>query len=155
MSDSLLPHESQHARPPCPSPTPRVYSNWCLLSRWCHPAISSSVFPVSSRLQSFPASGAFPVSLLLASAGQSIGSSASAPVLPVNVQGWLPLGLTALISLLSKGLARVFSSTTVWKQSIFWHSVFFMVQFSHPYMTTGKTMTLLKQTFVHKVMSAF
>ena len=115
MSDSLQCHESQHARPPCPSPTPRVYSDSCPSSQWCHPAISSSVVPFSSCPQSFPASGCFPMSQLFASGGQRIGVSASASVLPRNIQGWFPLGWTGLISLQSKGLSRVFSSTTIWK----------------------------------------
>ena len=117
MSDSLWPHRLQHARPPCPSPTPGVYPNSCSLSRWCHPAISSSVVPFSSCLQSFPASGSFSMSLLFVSGGQSIGASASA--LPMNFQSWFPLGLTGLISLLSKGLSRVFFSVTVQKHQLF------------------------------------
>ena len=119
VSDSLLPHELQHARPPCPSPTPRAYSNSCPMSWWCHPTISSSVIPFSSRLQCFPASGSFPMSRLFESGGQSIGTSASASVLPMNIQGWFPLGLTGLIFLLSKWLSRVFSSTTVWRHQFF------------------------------------
>ena len=106
MSDSLQSHELQHARLPCPSPTPRACSNSCPLSWWCHPTISSSVIPFSSCLQSFPASGSFPMSRFFTSGGQSIGTSA--PVLPMNVQDWFPLGLTGLISLQSKGLSRVF-----------------------------------------------
>ena len=94
MSDSLWPHGLQHARPPCPSPTPRVYSNSCPLNRWCHPTISSSVVPFSTCLQSFPASGSFPVSQFFTSGGQSIGASVSASVLPMNIQDWFPLGLT-------------------------------------------------------------
>ena len=101
-SDSLQPHEPQHARPPCPSPTPRVDWNSCPLSRWCHPTISSSVVPFSSCPQSFPASGSFPMSQLFTSGGQSIGVSASASVLPMNIQDWFPLGWTGWISLLSK-----------------------------------------------------
>ena len=97
MSDSLQPHALQHARPPCPSPTPGVYSNSSPLSRWCHPTISSSVVPFSSCLQSFPASGSFPMSQFFASVGQSIGASPSASVLPMNIQVWFPLGLTDLI----------------------------------------------------------
>ena len=112
VSDSLQPHESQHARPPCPSPTPRVYSKSGPLSRWCHPTSSSSVVPFSSRLQSFPASGSFPMSQFFASGAKV---SASASVLPMNIQDWFPLGLTGWISLLSKGLSRVFSTTTVQK----------------------------------------
>ena len=111
MSDSLWRHESQHARPPCPSPTPGVHANSCPSSQWCHPTISSSIIPFSSCLQSFPASGSFPMIQFFASGGQSIGASAS--VLPMNIQCWFPLGLTGLISLQSKGLSRVFSSTTV------------------------------------------
>ena len=116
MSDSLQPHGLQHARPPCPSPAPRVYSNLCPLSRWCHPTISSSVIPFSSRLQSFPASGSFQMSQFFASGGQSIGVSASTSVLPVNIQGWFPLGWTGWISLQSKGL---FSNTRCWRQVFF------------------------------------
>ena len=113
VSDFLRPHELQHARPPCPSPTPRVYSNSCPSSQWCHPAISSSVVPFSSCPQSRPASGSFPMSQLFTWGGQSIGVSASATVLPVNTQDWSPLGWTGWISLQSKGLSRVFSNTTV------------------------------------------
>ena len=113
VSNSLRPHESQHSRPPCPLPTPRIYSNSCPSSRWCHPAISSSVIPFSSCPQSLPASGSFPMSQLFSSGGQSIGISASASVLPMNTQDWSPLGWTGWISLLSKGLSRVFSNTTV------------------------------------------
>ena len=115
MSNSLWPHELQHTRPPCPSPTPGVHPNLCPLSWWCHPSISSSVFPFSSCPQSFPASGSFPVSQLVASGGQNIGVSASASVLPMNTQDWSPLGWTGWISLHSKGLSRVFSNTTVQK----------------------------------------
>ena len=113
VSDSLWHCESQHARPPCPSPTPRVYSNSFSSSQWCHPAISSSVVPFSSWPQSLPVSGSFPMSQLFASGGQSIGVSASASVLPINTQDWSPLGWTGWISLQSKGLSRVFSTTTV------------------------------------------
>ena len=102
------------SRLPCPSPSPRACLNSSPLSQWCHPTISSSVIPFSSCLKSFPASGSFPVSQLFTPGGQSIGASASASVLPVNIQGWFPLGLTGLISLMSKGLSRVFSSITVW-----------------------------------------
>ena len=111
MSDSLWPHESLHARPPCPSPTPGVYSNSCPSSQWCHPAISSSVVQFSSCPQSLPASGSFPKSQLFAWGGQSIGVSASASVLPMNTQDWSPLGWTGWISLQSKGLSRVLSNT--------------------------------------------
>ena len=113
ISDSLWPHGLQHARLPCPSPIPRACSNSCPSSQWCHPAISSSIIPFSSHLQYFPASGSFPTSQLFASGGHSIAASAS--VLPMNIQGWLPLGLTGLISLQSKGLSRVFSNTTAWE----------------------------------------
>ena len=115
VSNSLWLNGQQHARPPCLSPTPRVYSNSCPSSRWCHPTISSSVDPFSSHLQSFPASGPFPMSQFFTSGGQSIGASASASVLPMNIQDWSPLGWTGWISLQSKGLSRVFSNTTVQK----------------------------------------
>ena len=108
VSNSLWPHELQHARLPCSSPSSSAYSNSCPLSWWCHPRISSSVVPFSSCPESFPASGSFPVSWLFASGGQSIRTSASASILPVNIQGWFPLGLTVLISLLSKGLRSFF-----------------------------------------------
>jgi len=119
VSNSLWPHESQHARPPCPSPTPRVYPNLCPLSWWSHPAISSSVIPFSSCPQSHPASGSFPMSQLFSSGGQSSGVSASASVLPKNTQNWSPLGWTGWISLQSKGLSRVFSNTRVQKHQFF------------------------------------
>ena len=115
----LRPRELQHARPPCPSPTPRAYSNSCLLSWWCHPTISSSVVPFSFCPQSFPASGSFPVSQLFASGGQSFGVSASESDLPMNTQDWSPLGWTGWISLQSKRLSRVFSNTTVQKHQFF------------------------------------
>ena len=113
MSDSLGHHKPQHTRLPCTSPTPGACSNSCPSSWWCHPAISSSDVPFSSCLQSCPASGSFPLSQFFTSAGQSIGASASASGLPVNIQDWLPLGLTGLVCLQSKGLSRVLSSTTV------------------------------------------
>ena len=119
VSDTLWPHELQHARPPCPSPTPRIYPNSCPLSRWCHPTISSSVVPFFSCLQSFPASGSFLMSQFFTSSGQSIRVLASASVLPMNIQDWCPLGWTGWISLLSKGLSRVFSNTTVQKHQFF------------------------------------
>ena len=119
MSNSLWPHESQHTRPPCPSPTPRVYSNSCPLSWWCHLAISSSVVPFSSCPQSLPASGSFPMSQLFAWGDQSAGVSASASVLSMNSKDWSPLGWTGWISLQSKGLSRVFSNTTVQKHQFF------------------------------------
>ena len=119
VSDSLQPHELQHDRPPCPSPTPRVHSNSCPSSQWCHPAISSSVAPFSSCPQSLPASGSFLMSQLFAWGGQSTGVSASASVLPENTQDWSPLEWTDWISLQSKGLSRVFSNTTVQKHQFF------------------------------------
>ena len=108
---SLQPHGLQHTRLPCPSPTPRPYSNSCPSSQWCHPTISSSVGPFSSCLQSFPASGSFPMSQFFTSGGQNIGVSASASVFPMNIQDWFPLGWTGLISLQSMGVSRVFSNT--------------------------------------------
>ena len=111
--------KSQHARPPCPSPTPRVYSNSCPSSWWCHPSISSSVIPFSSCPQSIPASGSFPMSQLFTWGGQSTGVSASASVLPMNTQDWSPSGWTGWVSMQSKGLSRVFSSTTVQKHQFF------------------------------------
>ena len=119
MSDCLWPHGLQHARPPCPSPTPGVHSNSSPLSRWCQPTISSSVVPFSSCLQSFTVSGYFPMSHLFASGGQSIGVSASASVLPMDIQNCFPLGWTGWICLQSKGLSRVFSNTTVQNHPFF------------------------------------
>ena len=147
VSDSLWPHELQHARPPCPSQTPRVHSDSRPSSQWCHPAISSSVIPFSSCPQSLPVSESFPMSQLFACGGQSTGVSAVASFLPKTSQGWSPLEWTGWISLQSKGLSRVFSNTTVQKHQ------FFTVQLSHPYMTTRKTIALTRQTFVGKVMS--
>ena len=149
---TLQPHGLQHTKLPCPSPTPRVCSNSCPSSQWCHPAISSSIVPFSSCLQSIPASESFPMSQFFASGGQSIGASAS--VLPVNIQDWFPLGLTGWISLQSKGLSRVFSSTTVQKHQFFGAQLSLWSN-SHPYMTTGKTIALNRWTFIGKVMSAF
>ena len=119
MSDSLWPHGLQHTRLPCPSPSPRVCPSSCSLSQWCHPTISSSATLFSFCLQSFPASGSFPVTQLFTSGGQSIRASASVSVLQMIIQSWIFLGLTGLISLLSKGLSRVFSSTTVQMHQIF------------------------------------
>ena len=152
MSDSLWPHELWHARPPCPSPTPGVYPNSCPSSRWCHPAVSSSVIPFSSCPQSLPPSESFSLSQLFAWGGQSIGVSASASVLPMTTQDWSPLGWTGWISLQSKGL-KSFLQHHSSKASIVQRSAFFTVQLSHPYMTTGKTIALTRQTFVGKVMS--
>ena len=151
MSNSLEPRWLQHTRPFHPSPIPGACSNSCPLSWWSHPTISSSVVPFSSCLHSFPASGSFPVSLFqfFASDGQSIGVSASASVLPMNSQDWFHLGLTGWISLQSKGpssLLQHYSS----KASILWCSAFFIVQLSHPYMTTGKTIALTRQTLSAK-----
>ena len=119
VSDSLWPHESQHARPPCPSPTSGVHSDSCPSSQWCHPAISPSVIPYSSCPQSLPSSESFPMSQLFAWGGQSTGVSVLASVLPKNTSDWSPLGWTGWISLQSKGLARVFSNTTVQKHQFF------------------------------------
>ena len=119
VSDSLQPYGLQHVRPPCPSPAPRFHSNLCVLSWWCNPTISSSVVPFSSHPQSFPASGSFPMNQFFILGGLSIGISASTSVLPMNIQDWFPLGLTGLIFVLSKGLSRVFSNTTVQKHLFF------------------------------------
>ena len=118
-SDSVWPHGLQHARPPCPSPTPGAYSNSCPLSRWCHPTISTSVIPFSSHLQSSPASGSFQMSQFFASSDQRIGASALTSGLPMNIQNCFPLGETGWISLQCKGLSRVFSNTTVQKHKFF------------------------------------
>ena len=153
VSDSLQHHGLQHARLLCPPPSPRACSNSCPSSKWCHPTISSSVIPFSSCPQSFPASGSFPVSQFFASGLQSIGASASASVLPMNIQGWFPLGFTCWISLQSMGLSSIFSNTTVQKHQFFGTQLSLMVQLSHPYMTTGKTIALTRWTFVGKVTS--
>ena len=152
MSKSLKPHGLQHTRLLCPSQSPEVCSDSHPLSQRCPPTISSSVIPFSSCPQSFPASASFPVSRLFASCGQSIGVSASASVLPMNIQDWFSLGLTGLISLQSKRLSRVFFNTTGQK-SINSSALSFIVQLSHPYMTTGKTTVLTRQIFVSKLMS--
>ena len=135
VSDSLWPHGPQHSRLPCPSPTPRAYSDSCPFSWWCHPTISSSVVPFSSCFQSFPVSGSFPMSQFSAWGGQSIGVSALESVLLTNIQDWFPLGWTGWISLQGtlKSLLQHHSS----KVTILQHSAFFIVQLSHPYMTTG------------------
>ena len=150
---SLRPNEPQHVRPPCPSPTPGVYPNPCPLSWWCHPTISSSVVPFSSCPQSSPASGSFQMSQLFTSGGQSIGASASASVLPMNTQEWYALGWTGWISLLSMGLSKSLLQHHSSKASILQCSAFFIVQLSHLYTTTGKTIALTRQTFVGKVTS--
>ena len=152
MSNSLRPHELQHARPPCPSPTPGVHPNPCPLSQWCHATISSSVIPFSSCLQIFPASRSLPMSQFFTSGGQSIGVSASASVLPMNSQVWFPLGWTGWISFQSKWLSRVFSNTTVQKWQFF-STQLSLWSNSHPYMTTGKTIALTRQNFAGKIIS--
>ena len=128
-SDPLWPHGLQHTKLPCPSPTPGACSNSCSSSQWCHPIISFSVVPFSSCLQSFPASGSFPMSQFCASGGQNTGASASASVLPMNIQDWFPLGLTGLISLQSKGVSRVFSNTPVQKHQFFGALSFVLLSF--------------------------
>ena len=132
VSDSLWPHRLQHARLPCPSPPPRVCSNSCPLSRWCHPIISSFVIPFSSCLHSFPASGSFPVSWFFTSGGQSIGASATASVLSVNIHSGFPLGLTSLISFLSKGCSSLLQDHSS-NVSILRHSALFIGQLTHIY----------------------
>ena len=153
LSDSLRRHEPQHARPPCPSPTPGVHPNPCPLSQWCHPTISSSVFPFSSCPQSFLASGSFPMSQLFTSGGQSIGVSASTTVFPMNTQDWFPLGWTMLDLLAVQGTLMSLLQHHSSKASILQRSAFFIIQLSHPYMTTGRTIALTRWTFVGKVMS--
>ena len=149
VSNSAWPHGLQHAaRPPCPSPTPGVYSNSCLSSWWCHPAISSSVVPFSSHLQSFPASRSFPMSQLFASGGQSIGVSALASVLPMNTQDWsISFRMDWLDLLAVQGTLKSLLQHHSSKLTILWCSAFFIVQLSHPYMTTGKTTALTRWTF--------
>ena len=154
MSDYLQPHEPQHAWPLCPSPTPGVNSNSCPLRWWCHPTISSSVVPFSSCPQSFPTSGSFQMSQLFTLGGQSTGVSASASVLPMNIQDWSVLGWTGWISLQSKGLSSLLQHDSS-KASVLWCSALFIVQISHPYMTIGKTIALTRWTFCGKAMSLF
>ena len=137
VSDSLRPHEPQHTRPPCPSPTPGVYPNSCPLSQWCHPTISSSVIPFSSHLQSFPATGSFPVSQLFASGGQSIGSF-SFNISPTKHPGLISFRMDWLDLLVVQGALKSLLQHHSSKASIIWRSAFFTVQLSHPYMTTGK-----------------
>ena len=153
VSDSLRPHELQHARPPCPSQTPRVYSNSCPLSRWCHPAIPSSVIPFCSSPQSLPASGSFPMSQLFAWGSQSTGVSALASVLPMNTQDWSHLGWTGLGSPCSPRDSQESFPTPLFKSINFSVLSFLHSPLSHPYMTTGKTIALTRWTFVGKVMS--
>ena len=152
MSDCLWPHGLQHARLPCPSSTPRAYSNSCPSSQWCHPTISSSVVPFSSFLQFFSASGSFPKSQFFVSGGQSIGISALVSVLPMIIQDWFPLGWTGWIFLQSRVLKSLLQHHNS-KASVLWDSAFFIVQLLHPYITTGKTIALTRRTFVSKVMS--
>ena len=152
VSDSLGPRGLQHARPPCPSPSPGVCPSSCLLHQWCHPAISSSD-SLFFCPESLPASETFPTSCLFISDDQNTGTSASTSVLSVNIQGWSPLRLTGLISFLSKGLFRSFPYHHYLKVSILWHSAFFTVQLSQPYLTTGKTIVLTMWTFVGRVIS--
>ena len=153
MCDSLWPHGLQHSRLPCPSPTPGACPNSCPLSQWCHPTSSSSVVPLSSHLQSFPASGSFLMSQFFASGGQSIGVSASASVLPINIQDWFPLGRTGWISLLSNALSRVFSNTTVQKHQFFVAQLYLSHNSHIHTWSLEKTMALIRRTFVSKVMS--
>ena len=152
LSDCLWPHGLRHTRPPCPSPTPTVYSNLCPLCRWCHLTISSSVVPFSYCLQSFLASGSFQMSQFFTSDGQSIGVSASSSFPLMNIQDSFPLPWTGWISLLSKGLKSLLQHHSS-KASILWCSAFFIVQLSHTYMTIGKTIALTRWTLVGKVMS--
>ena len=146
MSNSLWPHGLHHPRPPCPSPTPGGYSNSCPLSRWCHPTISSSVVPFSSHLQSFSATGSYQMSQLFISGGQNIGFSASASLLPMNIQDWSPLQWTGWISFAVQGILKSLLQHHSSKASILQCSAFFMVQLSHPYMTIGKTIALTTTT---------
>ena len=152
MSDSLPPPGLQHTRPSCPSPTPRACTNSCPSDWWCHPTISSPVAPFSSCLQSFPASGSFPMSQLFTSCGQSIGVSAYTSVFPMNIQDWFPLGCTEWISLQSKGLKSLPQHHSS-KASVLQCSAFFIVQLSHPHMTTRNIIALTRQTSVGKVKS--
>ena len=147
VSDSLRPHEPQHARPPCPSPTPGVHPNSCPLSRWCHPTISASVIPFSSCPQSFPASGSFLVSQFFASGCLSIGVSASASVLPMSIQDWFPFRMDWLDLLAVQGTLKSLLQHHSSEASILQYSASFIVQLSHPYMTTGKTIALTRWTF--------
>ena len=157
MCNSLQPHGLLHARPPCTLPTPGIYSNSCPLSWWCYPTISSSVIPFSSCLQSFPASGSFPMSQFFAYIGayigQSIGASVSASVLPMNIQDWFPLGWTGWIFLQSMGLSRVFSNTTVQRHQFFGAQLSLSSNSHNHTWLLGKTIPLTRWTFVGKVIS--
>ena len=155
MSDSLWPHEPQHARLPCPSPTPGVYPNLCPLSWWCHPTISTSVIPFSSWPQYFPASGSFPMSQLFASGGQSIGVSASASILPMKISGLISFRKDWLDLLAVQRTLKSLLQHHNLKASILQHSAFYMVQLSQLYMTDRKTVALTMWTFVSKLMSLF
>ena len=152
VSDSLWPHGLQHTRPPCPSPNRGAYSNSCAFSQWRHPTISSSVIPFFSCLQSFPASGSFQMSQLFTTCRQRIGVLALTSVLPMNIQDWFPLGWMGWIAALQGTLKSLLQHNGS-KVSILWCSTFFIVQLSHPYMTTGETIALTRQTFVGKVIS--
>ena len=151
MSDSLLPHGLQYTRVPCTSWNSWSLLNSCPLSRWCLSTFLFSVIPFC--LQSSSAPGSFPMSQFFASGGQSIGASASASVLPMNIQDWFPVGLTGLISLQSKGLSIILFNTTVQKHQFFGAQLFFIVQLSYPYMIIGKNIALTRWTFVSKIMS--
>ena len=153
MSNYFWPQELQHSRPPCPSPTPRVYPNSYPLSQWCHPTITSSVFPFYSCPQSFPASGSFPMSQLFPSGGQSIGVSTSTSVPPMNTQDWSSFRMDWLDLLAVQGTLKSVLQHHSSKASIFLCSAFFTVQHSHPYMTTGKTIALIRWNFVDKEIS--
>ena len=157
VSDHLWPHGLQHARLPCPSPTPRAHSNSCSSSRWYHPTISSSVVPFSSYLQSFPAYGSFPRSQFFTSGGQTIGVSASASILPMNIQsGLISFRVDWFDLLVVQGTLKSLLQHHSSKESILWCSAFSTVQLSHPYMTTGKTIALTRQTFCwQNIISAF
>ena len=152
ISDSLQPHGLKHARRPCPSPIPRVYSNSCPVSWWCHTTIPFSVVPFSSHLHSLPASGSFQMSQFFTSGDQSIGASAS--VLPMDIQGWFPLRWTGCIHfLVVQGTVKSLFQQHNSKASVLWHSAFFTVQLSHTSIATGKTTALTRWNFVGKVMS--
>ena len=152
-ADSSRPHEPQHTRLPWPSPTPRVYWNSCPLSWWCHPTISSSLIPFSSYLQSFPASGSFPMNQLFTSGGQSIWVSVSASVFPMSIQDWFSLRRDCLDLLAVQGTLKSLLQHHSSKASILPCSAFFMAKLLHPYMTTGKTIALTRWTFIGRVMS--
>ena len=153
VSDSLWPHGLQHTRPLCPSPTPRIYSNSHPFIRWCHPTISSSAFPFSSCLQSFPASGSFQMSRLFASSGQRIGLSASTSVFPIEHSGQISFRMDWLDILAVQGILKSLLQHHSSKASLLQSSAFFIVQLSHPHTTTGKTIALTRWPFVGKVMS--